>query len=459
MGAAAKGRKSNSIDMLHGPMAKKIVLFSIPLAITSILQQLLNSTDAVFAGQWLGSAALAAVGGVAPIISLFVAVFVGLSVGVNVVIAVHIGHDDLEKIRGAVQTTAVAAIVCSLVLAVAGVLSTDFILASVNMPAEAWAEGTQYLHVYFVGIVFLVIYNFGSAVLRAKGDTRRPLYALAVAAALNIVVDYVAVEFLGLGVFGIALGTVIADAVCAAIIVYFLLTEEETYRLTLAGLHVVGIDLKTIIHIGLPAALQGAVFALSNIIIQGEINAFGADATAGSSAAMNFEFYTYFFVNAFSQAAVTFIGQNYAAGQYERCDKVMRFCMGSSFVVSLALSLLFTLGGDLFLGIFTTEAGALTFAYSRLWHVELMEFMPCSYEITASGMRGMGWSVLPTIVVVVGSCLLRIVYVFTLYPYIASFENLMLIYPVTWFVTGATMIALYFFARKRAYSKKTFQSA
>lgn len=451
----AAEKKSNSIDMLHGPMAKKIVLFSIPLAITSILQQLLNSTDAVFAGQWLGSNALAAVGGVAPIISLFVAVFVGLSVGVNVVIAVHIGHDDLGKIRGAVQTTAVAAVVCSLVLAIAGVLSTDFILASVNMPQEAWADGAQYLHVYFIGIVFLVVYNFGSAVLRAKGDTRRPLYALTAAAVLNIAFDYAAVELLGAGVFGIAVGTVVADAVCAAIIVYFLLTEEETYRLTFKGLHVVNADMKTLVHIGLPAALQGAVFALSNIIIQGEINGFGADATAGSSAAMNFEFYTYFFVNAFSQAAVTFIGQNFAAGQHDRCDKVMRFCMAASFVSTLAFSLIFTLGGDLFLSIFTTEAGALTFAYIRLWHVELFEFMPCSYEVTASGMRGMGWSVLPTIVVVVGSCLLRIVYVFTLFPFIRSFENLMLIYPVTWVVTGTTMIALYFFARKRAYAKNT----
>lgn len=453
MTAAAK--KANSIDMLHGPLAKKIVLFSIPLAITSILQQLLNSADAVFAGQWLGSAALAAVGGVAPIISLFVAVFVGLSVGVNVVIAVHIGHDDLDKIRGAVQTAAIAAVVCSVLLAVVGVLSTDFILASVNMPLEAWVEGAQYLHVYFVGIVFLVVYNFGSAVLRAKGDSTRPLYALAAAAILNIVFDYLAVAVFNAGVFGIAVGTVVADAVCAVIIVYFLLTEEEEYRLVLHGMKVVGVDLKMLIHIGLPAALQGAVFALSNIIIQGEINAFGSDATAGSSAAMNFEFYTYFFVNAFAQAAVTFIGQNYAAQKYDRCDKVMKFCMGASFAVSLALSLLFTLGGDLFLGIFTTEAGALTFAYSRLWHTELFEFMPCSYEVTASALRGMGWSVLPTIVVIVGSCLLRIVYIFTLYPFIASFENLMLIYPVTWLVTGSTMIALYFFARKKAYSKKS----
>ena len=452
--AEARAKKSNSIDMLHGPLASKIILFSIPLAITSILQQLLNSTDAMFAGQWLGSNALAAVGGVAPIISLFVALFVGLSVGVNVVIAVHIGHDDIAKIRGAVQTTAIAAVVCSIVLAVAGVASTDLILTSVHMPEEAWQDGAQYLHVYFVGIVFLVIYNFGSAVLRAKGDTRRPLYALAVAAVLNIVFDYAAVAVLDMGVFGIAVGTVVADAVCAAIIVALLLTEEEDYRLVLRGARVIGADLKTMVHIGFPAALQGAVFALSNIIIQGEINVFGADATAGSSAAMNFEFYTYFFVNAFSQAAVTFIGQNYAARNLERCDKVMRFCMAAAFVSTLSLSLLFTLGGDWGLAIFTTEAGALTYGYSRLWHVELLEFMPCSYEVTASGMRGMGWSVLPTVVVIIGSCLLRIVYVFTLYPLIASFDNLMLIYPVTWVVTGSTMIALFFYVRKRAFAKQ-----
>lgn len=451
---AQRAKKTNSIDMLHGPLLGKIILFAVPIALASILQQLLNSTDSVFAGQFIDSNALAAVGGVAPIISLFVALFTGLSVGVNVVIAVHIGHDDLYKIRGAIQTSVIAALVSSVVITVAGVALTEPILYWVSMPAEAWDAGVTYLHVYFVGVLFLVIYNFGAAVLRAKGDTRRPLYALAAAAGLNIVLDYVAVGVLDTGVFGIAVATIIADAVAAGIIVWFLLTEEETYRLTFKGMRLYKADLKKILYIGLPAGLQGAVFSISNIVIQGAINSFGADATAGAAAAVNYEFYTFFFCNSFCQAVVTFVGQNYAARNFERCDKVIKLCICMSFGTTFVLSTGFTLAGEYGLSIFTTEAGALTYGFSRLWHVELLEWMPTSYEVTAASMRGMGWSVLPTVVITIGSCVLRIVYVFTLFPMVRSFDNLLLIYPITWIVTGTTMIILFFIARKRAYAKE-----
>ncbi len=447
-------KKSNSIDMLHGPLLGKIVLFAIPLAIASILQQLLNSADSLFAGQYISSAALAAVGGVAPIISLFVALFSGLAVGVNVVIAVHIGHDDLEKIRGSVQTTAIVALAASVVVAVAGIASTDLILGWISMPAEAWADGALYLHVYFVGVVFLVVYNMGSAVLRAKGDTKRPLYALAAAAILNVILDYVAVAVLSSGVFGIAVATVVADAVCAVMVVWYLLHEEETFRLTFEGMHVVGTDLRTILQVGIPAAIQGAVFSIANLVVQGAINDFGSAATAGSSAAQNYEIYTFFLVNAFSQAAVTFVGQNYAARNYERCDKVMRICMGGALGVAIALCIIFVAGGQVSLGIFTADAAVLTFGFVRLNLVGLLEFMTATYEVTAAGMRGMGWSVLPTVVVIIGSCILRIVYVVGIFPYMRSFYNLMLIYPISWLVCGVTMVSLFFFVRKRAYAKQ-----
>lgn len=438
--------------MLNGPLAGKIVLFAIPLALSSILQQLFNSADSVFAGQYLGSAALAAVGGVAPIISLFVATFTGLSVGVNVVIAIHIGHHDLGRIRGAIQTAAVAAIVCSIVMSVLGVALTDFILGAISMPQEAWQPAALYLHVYFIGIIFLVVYNFASAVLRAKGDTRRPLYALGVAAFLNIALDWIAVDPLSAGVLGIAVATVISDAVAAIIVVVLLLREEETYRLTFKDMKIVGADLKSMLHIGVPTALQGALFSVSNLVIQGGINGFGAAATAGNAAAVNYEFYTYFFTNAFSQAAVTFIGQNYAAHKYDRCDKVVKFCFAAAVGCTLVLGVTFTLAGNMALSLFTTDATAISFGLIRLWRVELLEFMPCTYEITAGAMRGMGWSVLPTVVVIFLTCILRIVYVIWIFPFMQTFENLMLIYPITWIATGATMIALFFFARKRAYT-------
>lgn len=445
-------KKQNGIDMLHGPLPLKIILFAIPLALSSILQQLFNSADAVIAGQYIGSSALAAVGGVAPIISLFIATFVGLSIGSNVLIAVYIGRGELGRVRGGIQTTVIVALTCSLLMTVLGIVLTDPILEAVNVPQDAWDEARQYLHVYFAGVVFFVVYNFGSAVLRAKGDTRRPLYALALSVALNVILNYVAVVVCDAGVSGIALATVISNIVSSGMIVFYLLREEETFRLSFSGFHASKADLRSLLYVGVPAGLQGAVFALSNVVIQGAINSFGTDATAGSAAAMNYEYYTYFFTSAFSQAAVTFIGQNYAAKQYDRCDSVMKFCMGASVGITLALSVLFVGLGDISLGVFTTEASALSFGTIRMWQVELLECMPCSYEITAAGMRGMGWSVLPTVVVIVGSCLLRIVYVIAIFPAISSFENLMLIYPITWIITGSVMIALYFIARKRAYS-------
>lgn len=445
-------KKQNGIDMLHGPLPLKIILFAIPLALSSILQQLFNSADAVIAGQYIGSSALAAVGGVAPIISLFIATFVGLSIGSNVLIAVYIGRGELGRVRGGIQTTVIVALTCSLLMTVLGIVLTDPILEAVNVPQDAWDEARQYLHVYFAGVVFFVVYNFGSAVLRAKGDTRRPLYALALSVALNVILNYVAVVVCDAGVSGIALATVISNIVSSGMIVFYLLCEEETFRLSFSDFHASKADLRSLLYVGVPAGLQGAVFALSNVVIQGAINSFGTDATAGSAAAMNYEYYTYFFTSAFSQAAVTFMGQNYAAKQYDRCDSVMKFCMGASVGITLALSVLFVGLGDISLGVFTTEAGALSFGTIRMWQVELLECMPCSYEITAAGMRGMGWSVLPTVVVIVGSCLLRIVYVIAIFPAISSFENLMLIYPITWIITGSVMIALYFIARKRAYS-------
>lgn len=451
--AAAKKEKHSGMDMLHGPLKGKIVLFAIPLALSSILQQLFNSADAIVAGRYLGADELAAIGGIAPIITLFIGLFVGLSVGTNAAIAVCIGRGERNKIHDAVQTTAVVALVCAAVVMVAGIIVTEPIVESIGVPGEARADAISYLRIYLVGIAFFLVYNFGSAILRAKGDTRRPLYALAVAVVLNCALDVFAVGVLGTGVAGIAFATVVSYAVAAAIVIAMLLREEEAFRLDVRHLYACGHSLKQILYIGLPSGAQSVVFSLSNIVIQASINSFGTDAIAGSTAALNFEYYTYFIVSAFSQAAVTFTSQNFAAGNLKRCDKIMAFCMGASVALSFLASMLFVGLGEVDLGIFTTEAGALSFATVRMWHVELLEWMPSSYEITAGTLRGMGWSILPTIIVVVGSCVLRIVYVYTLFPLLGTFEALLGIYPATWLVTGVSMVALYFFARRRSYAK------
>ena len=445
-------KKSNSIDMLHGPLLGKIILFSIPLALSSIISQLFNSADAVVAGRFINSEALAAVGGVAPVISLLIGLFVGLSVGANVAIAIRIGHGRMDLVHGAVQTTAVVTVVGAIGLTIVGIAATGPILEAIGMPPEATEEAAWYLRIYFAGSIFFLAYNFGSAVLRAKGDTRRPLYALAAAMVLNVVLNVVAVTVFNAGVIGIAVATDVANALSAAIVVRMLLHEEEAFRLDLRHVRVDPKALKMLLYIGLPSGLQSMVFSLSNVVIQAAINSFGADSTAGSAAAMNYEYYTYFFTSAFSQAAVTFIGQNFAAGNLKRCDSIVKICVTSALVSTIALSAMFVGLGDISLGAFTTEAGALSYGTIRMWHVELLECMPVSYEITAGAMRGMGWSVLPTIVVIVGSCLLRIVFILWIFPSMHDYTTLMNIYPVTWTVTGATMVALFFFARHRAYA-------
>lgn len=440
--------------MLHGPLLGKIIVFAVPLALSSILQQLFNSADAVFAGRFVGNTALAAVGGVAPVISLLIGLFVGLSIGSNVAIAIRIGHGETARIKDAVQTTAVLALVSSALLTAFGVCITDPILDAVSMPSDARDEAACYLRIYFAGIAFFLVYNFGSAVLRAKGDTRRPLYALAVAVALNVAFNYAAVAVFDAGVAGIAIATDLSNAASAMLVVWFLLREEESFRLDLRRLRIDFPSLKMILYIGLPAGLQSVVFSVSNVIIQAFINGFGTDAAAGSSAAMNFEYYTYFFVSAFAQAAVTFVGQNFAAEKFDRCDKAMKLCLAGAIVSAAALSAVFVGMEDVSLGIFTTEAAALGYASIRMWRVELLECMTATYEVAASGMRGMGWSVTPTVVVILGSCVLRIAYVLTLFQTAPTFDHLMAVYPVTWGITGASMVALYLFARKRSYAPK-----
>ena len=432
MSKEAPIKKKNSIDMLNGPIPSRVILFAIPLALTSIFQQLFNTADSVVAGRFIDNAALAAVGGVAPIIALFVSLFVGLSIGANVVVAVHIGHQDYSRIRGAIQTTAIVSLVSGIALTLVGIVATDPILGLVNMPLDAWDQ---------------------ARILRAKGDTRRPLIALAIGALLNIFFDVCATVVLGMGVAGIALGTVVANAVSAGLIVFFLLTEEDTYRLTFKGIRIVPDDLKQLLYIGIPSGMQGMVFSLANVVVQSAINSFGTDATAGSSAALNYETYAYFVVNAFAQAAVTFTGQNYAAGKLDRCDKIFRFCMIAAIGFSFIVGGTFVLFNEVFLSFFTTEAATLVFAVSRMWHICLLEFMTSSYEVSAAAMRGMNWSILPTIITVVGSCVLRIVFIFTLFPLVYSYDNLLLIYPVSWIVTGVSMLILYVIARKRAYAK------
>lgn len=445
--------KRRNIDMLNGPLPKKILLFAIPLALTSILQQLLNSADASIAGRFLGGSALAGIGGVSPISAMFVNLFVGLSIGANVVVAMRIGNGQMQRVGAAVHTAMALAVIVGLALMACGLLLAEWILDAVAMPADSYGDGLLYLRLFFGTVPFMTVYNFASAILRAHGDSRRPLYALAVAAVLNIGLNFLFAGPLGWGVAGIGVATIIACAACAALAVAFIMREDEPYRFHPRQLRITGPELREILRIGIPAGIQGAVFSLSNTVVQAAINSFGSATIAGSAATLNFEYYTYFFVNAFAQTAVTFTSQNYAARNVERCRTVYRWCQLFGLASSLALGITFTALGRTALSIFTTDPVAWGFGMMRMWFIELLDWMTSLYDVPAGAMRGMGWSTLPAVVTIFGSCVLRIAFVAWVFPYTQTFVSLMALYPVTWLFMIVVMQVAYALVKRRAYRK------
>ncbi|MGI6033252.1 MAG: MATE family efflux transporter [Coriobacteriales bacterium] len=454
----SREQKKRSIDMLNGPLTGKIVAFAIPLALSSALQQLLSSCDASIAGHFVSSQSLAGIGATVPITSTFVNFFVGISIGSNVAMAIRIGRHEEDRVSDVLHTSIALALVLGIGLMALGLALSEWLVDVVGMPQDARADALVYLKIYFIALPFLTIYNFGSALMRARGDSRRPLYALAVAVAINFALDLAFTTVIPWETTGIALATVISFAASAAIIVRWLMRDEGPYRLYLRKLRFVRISLRLILHIGIPAGLQGAIFSLSNTIIQAAIDGFGSAAMAGSAATMNLEYYTYFFVNAFGQTAVTFVGQNYAAGQHGRCIKIARWCLLFGATSALAVSLIFVGLGTTALGIFTTDPAALEYGLIRLWIVELLEIFTSLYEVPAGVMRGMGVSTLPAVITIIGSVVLRIIYVFAIFPHFGTFPALLAIYPVTWWIMDIAMLVAYFVIRRRKLLPKASQT-
>ncbi len=436
-------KSKNQIDMLHGPLLMKIIVFTLPLAASSILQQLFNSVDVAVVGRFASSQALAAVGSNTPVISLLINLFMGVSMGANVIISNHIGQGDKRRIHDAVGTVGIMALISGLFLMVVGVCVARPILILMNTPDDVLDMAVTYLRIYFLGIPFFMIFDFGAAILRSMGDTRRPLYILVVAGVVNTVLNLVFVIVFHMNVAGVAIATSIANGVSAVLIVYILLHEKEPIRLHPKEMRIVWRELKRMLQIGVPAGLQGVVFSFSNVVVQTAINGYGYGAIAGSAAALNFEFYSYFFISAFNGAAITFIGQNYGAGKIDRVNRIFWICMGLGALTCALCNWGFTWQDDFFLSLFTNDAHVVAFGKIRMHDVLVLQFLAASYEISASAMRGMGKSMTPTLITVFGTCVLRVVWVFAVLPHCNDFRHLMAVYPVSWVVTGVMMLVLY----------------
>ena len=421
-----KRRRSHQINMLEGPLGKKILLFTLPLAGSSILQQLFNSTDVAVVGRFSSSQALAAVGSNAPLINMLVLLFTGLSVGANVLIARYIGQNDRKKVSEAVHTVITLSLICGFLLLILGQVIATPLLRLMNTPDDVIDLAATYLRIYFMGMPFVMLYNFGSAILRSVGDTSRPLYCLVISGIVNVLLNLFFVIVFDMSVAGVGIATVIADGISAGLVMMFLIrNEDESIRVNPKKLSFKKEHLIMILKIGAPAGIQGMVFSISNVFIQTAINGFGSQAVAGSSAELNFEYITYYIVCAFSQTAVTFTSQNYGALQFDRCKKVFRLCMLFSCIFTGCVSVIFM----------------------------LLELMTGSYEISGGALRGIGHSLLPAILTIFGSVVFRIIWLFTVFKAFHTYDMLLMVYPVSWLITGTSVLIAYFIIRKREFKK------
>ena len=446
-----KEKKANSMDMIHGSLWNKILLFALPLAASSILQQLFNSVDTAVVGRFASSQALAAVGSNSSLISLMINLFLGVSLGSNVVIAHYIGQGSGKNIKAAVHTAMLVAALCGFFVLLFGQVIARPVLLLMGTPEDVIDLAVLYLRIYLLGMPCIMLYDFGASILRSTGDSKRPLYALIAAGIINTILNLILVISFGMGVSGVAIATVISNMVSSGIVLHILLHEQEPIRVELGQLSIVPKELKKILVIGIPAGLQGMMFSIANVCIQSAINSFGSNAIAGSAAALNFEFFAYFIVNAFAQTTVTFTSQNYGAGEVGRCKKIFCLNMVFSLIFCGMLSAVFVLGRGFFLRLYTTDEAVLVFATQRLLIATTLELLTSTYEISAGAMRGLGHSLLPAIITCVGSCLLRLVWIATACRLVHDFGLLMIIYPISWVITGTAMLTAYFCIRKKCF--------
>ena len=440
--------KQRQLDMLHGSLWDKLTLFALPLALTGVLQQLFNTADVAVLGQFVSKEAMAAVGNNTPIISLFVTLFLGLSLGANVVIAQLLGARRPDKASEALHTALPMALVVGVALALIGEITTGPMLAFLSVPENVIGPAEEYLRIYLIGLPIMSLYNFEAAIIRSRGDTRTPLMALAVASAVNIILNLVFTLVFAGGVAGVAIAPVLANVVCAGILYVFLRRDTGVLHLDPKALHIRRAYVSPIVRIGLPAGLQGMVFCISNVIIQYAINGLGADAMAASAAAYTIEINVYCIINSFGQAATTFTSQNFGARNFARCRRILWECIGLNIFYMGLLVIVIYIFATPMLGFFSKDPDVIAMGNTRLFYVTYMQFTNILIEIISGVLRGYGFSLPPAILALVGICGVRLTWIWTIFPGDPTFTNIMVCYPVSWIVTAALLIVLYFWYLK-----------
>lgn len=438
-------------DMLHGPLLGKIVMFALPYAATGILQQLFNSINVFVVGRFDSSHAMAAVGATTFLINLIINLFLGVSVGANAVIANNIGRRDPQAVHRAVSTTAALSLIGGAILLLVGLLVATPLLRLLGTPADVIHDSALYLNICFLGAPFFMVYNFGAAIFRSKGDTRTPLYILAVAGVINVVVSMVTVIVFHMSVAGVACAYFVSNMFSAVVITTLLWREKGEFRVRLRQIRIYRKELGDILSIGLPAGLQATVFSFSNIFVQSSINKFGYAAIAGASLSITFDTYCYYVLTAFCATAITFTGQNYGAGQVDRCRRIFRLCFLLGGASIFTANMVFVLFGPPIASVFTTDPQVVHYCTSRIYVALAFQWIATSYEIPAACMRGLGKSLAPALLTIFGTCFIRLGWIFLVLPHWYGYEHLMLCYPISWVITGVLVSSVYVAASRKAY--------
>lgn len=453
-----KELKKQKLDMLNGSIWNKLPVFALPIAATGILEQLFNASDIAIVGNFAQTdktAAVAAVGANSPIIGLILNLFIGIALGANVVIANAIGRDDRQTVQKAVHTSMVVSVIGGVLVAIIGEIIAEPLLTALNVPNDVLELALLYLRIYFLGMPVILLYNFEAAIFRSIGETKMPLIALTLSGILNVLLNLFFVIVLKMSVNGVATATVLANVVSAGILYIKLVKSDKYIKVEFKKLRIDGKVFAKIMQIGLPAGIQSAVFAVANIVIQGAINSLGTVVIAASSAAFNIEIIAYNVMNSFSQACTTFVGQNFGANKIERCKKTLFLCLIEDAIASGTAILIVLITGKFLLSIFNNNPEVIEIGYTRLVIIFIAYIFSMLYEVMSGYLRGFGFSLVPAILTTVGVCVLRIIWINTVFPANRTFVTIMTAYPVSLATTALLIfIALIIYRPSKRFANK-----
>lgn len=434
-------------NMLQGPLLRNILLYTLPIVLTSLLQLLFNAADLVVVGRFCGSVSVAAIGATGALTNLMVNFFIGLSVGTGVTVAHAVGGREDEAVHRTVHTALPAALVSGIVLTVIGIAFSETFLRLMDTPENVLPLSATYMKIYFAGVTFTMVYNFCASILRAVGDTKSPLIFLSAAGVINVVLNVIFVTAFHMNVAGVALATTISQAISAIAVVIVLMRRTDTCRLQLSKMRFYKAQLLKIFRIGLPAGIQSSLFSISNVLIQSSVNSFGDVFMSGNAAAGNIEGFVYVMMNAFHQTAVNFVGQNMGAQQYKRVRKIYWICLGCTAAVGLVAGLSAYAFGPRLLSIYITDsAEAISYGMVRMTYLCIPYFLCGLMDVSTGALRGMGASFAPMVITVLGVCGIRIVWIYTIFqiPRFHTPQCLYFSYTVSWLVTFAVQLLAFF---------------